>query len=85
MTTYTGEGNTETINLVWDSVSNIIGFVLKSKTNSYFLNLTWDGVDTPNNATVKYCIKYQGKNYITTKTNFMLPITYGNTTTDEKT
>ena len=85
MTTYTGESSDETINLGWDSVSNIVGFVTKSKTNSYFLNLTWDGVDTPNNATVKYCIKYQGKNYITTKTNFMLPITYGNTTTDEKT
>ena len=37
MTTYTGEGNTETINLGWDSVSNIIGVVVKSKTNSYFL------------------------------------------------
>lgn len=85
MGTYYGEGNTETINLGWDSVNNINGRVERNNSGSYFLRISWTAAAPQNGATVKYCIKYQEQSILTTETNYYLPINYGSTTIDEKT
>ena len=69
MGTYYGEGNTETINLGWDSVNNINGRVERNNSGSYFLRISWTAATPQNGATVKYCIKYQDQSIITT-TNY---------------
>ncbi len=85
MASYTGEGNTETINLGWDSVNNINGIVQKNSYGNYFLRLSWSAATPQIGATVKYCIKYEGQSILTTETNYLLTISYGLTRVDEKT
>ena len=85
MASYTGEGNTETINLGWDSVANINGIVQKNNNGNYYLRLTWSAATPQSGATIKYCIKYEQQSILTTQTNYLLTVTYGSTTTDKKT
>ncbi len=85
MASYTGEGNTETINLGWDSVTNINGLVQKDNNGNYYLRLTWSAATPQSGATIKYCIKYEQKSILTTETKYLLRIGYGLTTIDEKT
>ena len=77
MASYQGEGNTETINLGWDSLSNIKGVVSKDVINNYFLNLSWTGANQPDNTTVKYFIFYNDLTFYTTNNFYNLPISYG--------
>lgn len=83
--TYTFEGisNNITFNFGWENATNINYLSRRNKTNNYELILNWDGVQNISGITIKYCIIYNNKVYITTKTTFTLPIGYGVFQTDE--
>ena len=73
-----GNSNEITIAIGYDNVSNINGLVQKDNTNNYILKLNWTPVTNPSNQTsVVYIISYLDKIYQSSKSNFILPISYG--------
>jgi len=86
MTNYEGESSSQTVNLGWDSVTNINGSIQRDSTNNYFLNLTWNIPNIPENYfSVKFIITYKNNIHITTESPYKLYISYGETTTDPET
>ena len=81
-----GNSNEITIAIGYDNVSNINGLVQQDNTNNYILKVNWTPVTNPSNQTsVVYIISYLDKIYQSSKSNFILPISYGTQIFNEST
>ena len=86
MTVFEGNSETQTINLGWESLTNIVGKISKDIINSYSIRLSWNTPNSiPEGSNIKYYINYLGKIFITSNSSYILPVNYGNYVVDEVT
>ena len=83
---FEGSSTTQSINLGYQSLNNIIGNIFKDINNNYAIKLLWNKpTEIPENTTVKYFINYLGNTFSTGNSSYTLPVNYGSIKVDEKT